>query len=175
MIKRPLRSTPALVALSFFGNRSLVAEDEVAKEGAQGDCDHDPSIVGHENQPALVYQHRVQSGRGEGKKGIVRLNSHQHERVKRLYGIQDCFDQAHPLVDVRLVLPCCPRQRRSLSNDVASGLRKLMQRYARVFSDASRETYARNDQVRRIPCRCTLGRGCRRRGEEDEDLSPLSL
>lgn len=59
---------------------------------------------------------------------------------------------------MRLVLPCCPRQRRRLSNGVASGLRKLMQRYARVFSDASRETHARNDQVRRIPFRCTLGK-----------------
>lgn len=47
-------------------------------------------------------------------------NLHQHESIKRLHSVQDGLDETHPLVNLRLVLPCRPsRQQRSLSNGVA--------------------------------------------------------
>ena len=45
---------------------------------------------------------------------------HQHEGIKGLHRVQNRLDQVCPLVHLRLVLPYRPRQRRSLSNDVAS-------------------------------------------------------
>lgn len=74
MVKRRLRPTLALVALRFFGDRSLVTEDKVAKEGAQGDCDHDPSIISHEDQPAVVSAQDAERERNGDGDGATHIN-----------------------------------------------------------------------------------------------------
>lgn len=60
--------------------------------------------------------------RGGGGEQSRRWNNnlHQHEGIKGLHRVQNRLDQMCPLIHLRLVLPYRPRQRRSLSNDVAS-------------------------------------------------------
>lgn len=64
-----------------------------------------------------------------------RQDSHQHECVKGLSGVQGRLDQVHSLPHLCLVLPCRPRQRRSLSKDVASSRRFGCKRHVLICND----------------------------------------
>lgn len=63
------------MALRFFGDRSLVAEDKIAEEGAQSDCDHDPSVVSHEDQPAVVSAQGAEGERDGDGAAYINMNA----------------------------------------------------------------------------------------------------
>lgn len=112
------------MALRLFRCRSLVAKNEVAEERPQGHRDHDPSVVSHEDQPAITVSDRLPNSKVVPLRfGRARSDSHEHECVECLRGVHDGLYQLDPPADLCLVPSCGPRQRRRLSSEITSGLK----------------------------------------------------
>lgn len=125
-LKRPI-SPSSSMTLCLLIDRRVRSKRQVAEEGAQGDSDHDPAVVCHENQPAIASRPVsvmpcccVPEKRQQLYNRDRLVDSHQHKSIEGLHRVQNRLDHVRPLVHLRLVLPYRPRQRRSLSNDVAS-------------------------------------------------------